>query len=175
MSDLCNQTTAAGTPCRNRAVEASDRCVAHLRLNGRKSTLTPEVAGLIVQMIQAGNHTNVACIAAGVPVSTFEKWWKRGDPRNDDEKDAGYREFRQRVERARAEGEVVLVTRVAAAATRDVQTAIWLLERMYPERWARVSQRDAAAEREQAERNDLDDPLKEIDELADARRRRISG
>jgi hypothetical protein len=171
----CSQLTAKGTPCRNWAVEGSDRCVSHLRMTGPKSGLTPQLAEKLAQMIAAGNHTTVACAALGIAKSTFYDWWARGDPTRDEPRDAGFRAFRERIEQAKAEGEAQLVLRIRQDATRNVQSAIWLLERTHPERWARVSQREAVPSSSDQSLEEAADPFAEFDELAEARRRRVGG
>lgn len=170
----CSQLTARGEPCRNGPVEGSDRCASHLRLTGAKHTLTREVADRLVLLIRAGNHVGVACMAAGVPKPTFYRWWHRGDPAGTDSRDAGFRELRERVEQAKAEGEAQLVTRVAADATRNVTSAIWLLERLHPERWARVTQREAVPSSGDESLAAAVDPFAEFDELAEARAKRVA-
>lgn len=82
--------------------------------------------------------------------------------------------LRERVERARAEGEahnVAIIAREARGG--NWQAAAWMLERQWPERWARPSQREAYIDRlaDVPVRPD-DDPFSELDELAAARRRR---
>lgn len=170
----CTQLTAAGQRCRSNAVEGSDRCSSHLRLTGPKTKLTPELTTQISRLISAGNHVGVACAASGVSRATFYVWWNRGDPDGDEGRDAGYRAFRAQVEKARAEGESTLVLRIAADATRNAESAKWLLERSFPERWARVSQRekDEAGQNVAALPDADDDPFREVDELAEQRLRR---
>ena len=174
----CSQTTVKGKPCKAYAMAGSDRCAVHLKIAGVSTKLTPEIQRHIVQLVQAGNYTPVACRAAGIGESTFYDWWARGDPAKDDPADAIYRAFRADVEDARATGETVLVSIVAREARNaDVKAAIWLLERMHPERWARASQREggilnAPAAQEAAAQFD---PFREFDELAEARRKKLGG
>jgi hypothetical protein len=166
----CSQLTAAGERCRSNAVEGSDRCSSHLSLTGPKTKLTPELTRQIAGLIAAGNHIGVACSASGVSRASFYVWWNRGDPFGEEENDAGYRDFRSTIEKARAEGETTLVLRVASDATRNAESAKWLLERSFPERWARISQREKD---EHAPVPDVDDdPFREVDELAEQRLRR---
>jgi hypothetical protein len=171
----CSQLTVAGEPCRSYAVRGSDRCATHLGLSRNHSTLTPEVAERIAQVVAAGNYIGTACAAAGVARQTFYGWWKRGDPDGTDPADAGYRAFRERIERAQAEGEARLVMLIARSAAESWQAATWLLERQYPERWARISQREREDLPEPMVVPKSDDPFAEVDELADARRRRDGG
>jgi transposase len=95
---------------------------AHRR-RGRPLKLTPEVADRIVGLVRAGNDVKTACGAAGVPRRSVTRWLAR------------YPWFRERVDRARAEGEASLVTRLALAARDDPWAAAKLLELAYPEHW----------------------------------------
>ena len=70
----------------------------------------------------------------------------------------------------------MLVSIVAREARNmEAKYAIWLLERMYPDRWARASQREASGTPAAAEAAAPFDPFDEFDELADARRKKLSG
>ena len=174
MSEPCSETTAAGTRCKNARVPGSERCSIHLRGTqiGRPTKLTPDVADLLVQMLRAGNYVGVSCHAARITRRTFAEWMKRGlSSRPEDEI---YREFRERAEQARAEGEVRNVTSIASAARESWQAAAWLLERQYPERWGRPSspQRREAADEDSGAESDFD-PFVEVDELAERRRARL--
>ena len=174
MSEPCSETTAAGERCRNSPVAGSDRCAVHLRGTqiGRPSKLTPDVLELLVQMLRAGNYVGVSCHAARISRRTFSDWMKRG--RSNAPEDSIYAEFRDRVEQARAEGEVRNVTSIASAARESWQAAAWLLERQYPERWGRPSspQRRETADEDSGAESDFD-PFVEVDELAERRRSRL--
>jgi hypothetical protein len=152
-------------------MSGSTMCVSHLTSSGRKSTLTPATADNIVVMLRAGNYMGVALAASGVPKQTFSDWMQRGE--SDADIDAPYRELRARVLQARAEGEVRNVAQIARAAATNWQAAAWMLERQFPDRWGRVSvrMRDTPTE-DDATSVVHEDPFAEVDELAEARRRR---
>lgn len=168
----CSETTAAGAPCKNSALPGSDRCSTHLRgTQGRPSKLTDELVETLVQMLRAGNYIGVCCHAVRITRQTFAYWMKRGT--TDRPEDAPYREFRERVEQARAEGEVRNVTNIARAAIESWQAAAWLLERQYPERWGRPSSpQRREAPPEDTPREAEFDPFAEVDELAERRKSR---
>jgi hypothetical protein len=170
----CTATTAKGEQCRNPAMEGSDRCVSHVGPVGRKTLLTSEVAEQLVAMLRAGNYLNVALRAVSVSRQTFHDWMRRG--RSDEPSDVEFRLLRDRVQQARAQGEARAVAAIAQAATSSWQAAAWLLERQYPERWGRVSVRyrddDGPPVPEVSAGPENDDPFSEVDELAEARRRR---
>jgi hypothetical protein len=173
VSVRCSQTTAAGKPCKSFAVEGSDRCVSHLRFVER-TVLTPQLVERITNALRGGLHLSVVLAHAGVPRSTFYGWLERGSPDGRKVKDALFRDLREKTERARAEGEVALGLTLAQAGRHDPQVAMWLLERQFPERWARVSQREMAEPGEQVVEPETD-PFGEVLQLAEERRKRRSG
>jgi transposase len=84
----------------------------------------------LITMLRAGNHVDIAAAAAGVPASTIAMLRERGG------------EIAEKVAQAAAEGEVRAVTQIAQAAAHNWQAAAWLLERTYPDRWARPVSRE---------------------------------
>jgi hypothetical protein len=167
---LCDQLTVDGAPCKKHAMNGATSCAAHLGLVGPKSTLTPEVADRIVALLSAGNYVQVAIRACGVARRTYTDWLAKGR-----EGDPEFEAFAERVDRARAEGEARNVAQIARAAGDSWQAAAWLLERMAPERWGRVSVRlrdVAPPESEVPIVTDEDDPFREVDELAERRHQR---
>jgi hypothetical protein len=160
----CTATTAKGQLCKRQALEGTTPalCVAHVGVNGPKTILTEELIGRVEQMLRAGNYVEVACAAAGVGRRTFYEWLSRGE----EETIGLYKDFHDRVDHAKAEGEARNVALVAKAASTSWQAAAWMLERQYPERWGRPSQR---AE-EPPTKSGPADPFAELDELAVRRR-----
>jgi len=172
----CVAQTVRGEQCRASAVHGSDRCSAHLGRVGRPTTFDEQVAERLVTMLRAGNYLGVAVSAAGVPMSTFKDWLRRGRSQKLD--DRPFAVFREKVESARAEGEARMVAVIARAAQEgDWRAAITLLEREFPERWGPVSVRqrdDVVPPPSDVEQPDESDPFREVDELA-ARRRARTG
>jgi transposase len=102
---------------------------------GRPTKLPTDEAELtrLEQLIRAGATGEVAAQAVGVDPSTFDLWLQKG--RNGVQP---YRDFSERVARARAESEAGLVARIASVAGKGSwQAAAWLLERRFPERWGK--------------------------------------
>jgi hypothetical protein len=145
----CGALTVKGEPCKREAMQGADRCAVHLHpeQRGWASLLTPEVADRLVALLKAGNYDAVAARAAGVSERTLTHWLNRG--KSSLPQDEPYRELRDRIVRARAEGEAVHVARVAQAAQEDWHASAWFLERSYPERWGRVSPRPFGIGREE--------------------------
>jgi transposase len=104
---------------------------------GRKVALTVEVADRIVQLLRAGNYVETAVAAAGIGRATFYEWLERGVPEGSAQADAPFRAFRERVDRAKAEGEARNVALIVKAAATNWHAAAWMLERQYPDRWGR--------------------------------------
>jgi hypothetical protein len=139
---------------------------------GDNRRLTAEVQERLIALLRAGNYVQQACEAAGVSRRTFYDWWQRGDPAGKESHRAPLRRFRRDCEQATAEAEARQVAVVAGAARQSWQAAAWWLERRYPERWARASQREKdGVEPELAAGSD---PFAEVDELARRRRERES-
>ena len=142
-------------------------CATHAGARvGRKSRLTDELAQRMLQVIRSGGYDEAACALVGVSQQVFREWMRRGNPEGTAPLDEPFRRFRAEVEKARAESEARSVAVIANAAPKNWQAAAWLLERRWPERWARVSQR---AEPEAPVTRPAD-PFAEVDELAQRRR-----
>lgn len=138
----CRAQTAKGTRCKNWAADGAVVCTSHLgaryrgRRRGRPTKLDEQVIERIVDVIRAGGYTKTAVAAAGIGLSTFHDWLERGDPERRSKADQPFREFRDRIEQAKAEGEARNVALIANAARKDWKAAAWLLERHFPDRWA---------------------------------------
>lgn len=102
---------------------------------GRRTKLTPEVQERIVSALRAGNYMDTAAQYAGIGESTLHRWIATG--REEDAPEI-YKEFREAVERARAEAEVRNVHLIQQAAQGGTwQAAAWFLERSHPGKWGR--------------------------------------
>jgi hypothetical protein len=101
----------------------------------RPTKLTPEVVKKIVLAINAGNYAKVAAQMAGIGETTYYRWLELSEKPNARKE---YREFRESIERAEAEAEVIALTRVRQAADNgDWKAAGWFLERKHGDRWGR--------------------------------------
>lgn len=164
---LCTSLTVKGAPCTNHAKPGSDppRCSTHLGTNKRGTSLTTQRHERFTSLMRAGNAFDTCARAVGVAPSTARTWYRQGAGAAAGEP---FRTFRLDVDRADAEAESRNVAIVATAARESWQAAAWLLERTHPERWARISQREKAAELKEPEQPH--DPFSEVDELAERRR-----
>jgi transposase len=140
------------------------------RAPGRPSKLTPEAIAQLEQLVRAGTTIDVAAAAVGVNRATIYRWLAAGEKAR---KGTYTRQLREAVERARAESESVLVARIGQAAAKGSwQAAAWLLERRFPERWMKPTERPLPDAPAAEDERDLDkDPFAEVVELAERRRR----
>jgi len=100
---------------------------------GRKTKLDEERQEKLLRAIRVGNDKKVACALAGISETTLYRWLELSQKKN---ARAELRQFRESLERAEAEAEVLKVSRIAQAADNGRwQAAAWWLERKYPERW----------------------------------------
>ena len=159
----CTGLTATGARCKRRVAAGTDLCPGHSTAPGGAPTKLDEtVTTRILGVLRVGGYPQAAAGVAGIHPKTLARWLARGNPDGSDPADAPYRAFRQRVDQARAEGETRNVAIIAQAAAQNWQAAAWLLERQFPERWARVSQR----EKDEPASATPNDPFAEVDELA---------
>lgn len=102
---------------------------------GRPTKLTPEIQERIIQALSAGNYQDTAARFAGIDPSTFYRWMDDGAK---DDADPLFKEFREAVEKARAQAEVRSVALIQNAANGGTwQAAAWWLERSHPQKWGR--------------------------------------
>jgi hypothetical protein len=101
---------------------------------GRRPKLTPALQERLIDALVAGNYIETACVYSGLGISTYYKWIEQSNKPNA-RKDLI--EFREAVERARAEAEVRNVSAINKIAKTNYQAAAWWLERSFPKRWGR--------------------------------------
>lgn len=97
--------------------------------------LTNDLVEQLEARLRSGSYLDVACRAIGIDPAQLDELLRTNTKRA--------REISERLESARANAEVANVALVQRAA-RDGNwlAAAWLLERLYPDRYARASQRD---------------------------------
>lgn len=101
---------------------------------GRRSLLTPELEKQILDLVGAGNYYDDACEAAGFSHKTLYRWLEFAERPN---APAKYRELRDKLQRARAQGRTVHVTFLRLHAEKDWKASAFFLERSDPARWGR--------------------------------------
>jgi hypothetical protein len=128
------------------------------KTTGRKSRLTRDVQEQLTNYIKRGHFETMACAACGIAESTYFRWKELGEDHLEDR--AGkkvlvkarspYREFREAVEKAKAQARMVHIENIRSAAfdtvTEGDRTKIipknwtasaWFLERTAPEMFGR--------------------------------------
>jgi len=136
-----------------------------------RSKLTKPLVDELVEILSAGNYIETACRSVNLPRGTFDTWHAKGR-----RGEKPYADFVERIDQARALGEIAKVAKVTAAADDDWRAAAWLLERQYPDRWGKASitaRPHRATQPPPVEKKPepvADDPFGEVDELARKRR-----
>jgi hypothetical protein len=120
----------------------------------RPTKLTPEVQDRIVAALRAGNYQETAAVYGGIDERTFYRWMEQGAL---DDADDIYRQFRQAVEKAKADAEVRDVALIDKAAhDGSWQAAAWKLERKFPNKWGRVNRTEISGPDGAAVKVDID-------------------
>ena len=114
---------------------------------GRRTKCTPELTELLCELLQAGNFIGVACSAVGISKATYHGWSQRAReelerlelpgarPR---QREQIYLDFLDRCARAIAKAETDAVEVIRAAMKRkNVNAAIFYLERAHGDRWGK--------------------------------------
>lgn len=104
--------------------------------SGRPSKLTPETRSNLLEALRRGSHLETACQATGVSYFTIREWVRRGEGRHSRASTPEYEKFAAEIKQAIADAEIVLVSKVRAAADRDWKAAAWILSHRYSERWS---------------------------------------
>jgi hypothetical protein len=95
--------------------------------------LNPEVVGRFFTAIRAGNYRETAARLAGIGPATMYRWMH--DPRPE------YAAFRIALLMCEAEVEVEVIGNLARLSRKSTKAGAFLLERRWPERWARPGRR----------------------------------
>ena len=95
-----------------------------------KEKLTDEGIKTAIRLCRAGLPDCQIAAALGVRAETFSIW--RNHPKTDNQI-----HLSKAMKKADAEREAELVTRIMRASDKTWQAAAWLLERKYPERYAK--------------------------------------
>jgi len=117
---------------------------AHRR-PGRPVKLNPEVVGRFFTAIRAGNYRETAARLAGIGPATMYRWMH--DPRPE------YAAFRI----ALLMCEVEVIGNLARLSRKSTKAGAFLLERRWPERWARPGRRRRPAKAARPDRPSLSD------------------
>ena len=97
---------------------------------GRPNSIGDIDINLLCDLLSSGNTIAHSCMEVGISVRTFNRWRSLGQ---DIEEEEVFQEFYFRTERARMNAVNSLLDVVYNQAQYDPKTAMWLLERIYPE------------------------------------------
>ena len=98
---------------------------AEKRERGRPPVMTEEVQEDILRTIRLGLHADRAALAHGISSSTLRNFKKRNPA------------FATAVKQAEAEAENGFLSRLLMHTDRQWTACAWMLERRWPERWAK--------------------------------------
>lgn len=139
---------------------------------GRKTLLTPELQQAICANITAGLNQQDAAELAGVPLTTFYNWLRRGEleqnrlaqsPRTKPRpRETVFLEFWKSVKKAQIAFKQTHVKNIEQAAPQHWQCSAWLLERRFPKEFGQ-----RVLVRQQVER--------ELEEVLDRLEQRLDG
>jgi len=102
---------------------------------GHPSKFNEDRAEKLLQAVRGGNYLETAARYAGLSYSTLRRWILKAD---DPDAPPEYGEFRDALEKARADAEVASLAKIQKAASEGAwQASAWYLERSWPERWGR--------------------------------------
>lgn len=121
------------------------------RRPGRPSKLNAEVVGPFLMVIRAGNYRETAARLVGMGPSTLYRWLH--DPRPE------YAAFRMALDMCEAEVEVEVIGNLARLSRKSTKAGAFLLERRWPERWARPGRRHRPAKAARQDRRSLSDTV----------------
>lgn len=117
--------------------------------------LTPEIIDKLCSYVKLGANVDTAALAEGIRLDILEGWLERG--RMDVAGDI-HSELIHRIAQARAQGEILHIHRIIEqGGARESQ---WILERMYPEKWA--PKKIESSPKQQSTARVLDAAFKEI-------------
>lgn len=90
---------------------------------------------VLVEKVRFGLFFKDACILAGVPIPTFERWMQRGEASDPEDPDEPYHSFAQAVRRAEAEAIEAATLALQAHWEKDWRAAEKFLARKRPKEW----------------------------------------
>lgn len=104
---------------------------------GRPTLLNPSRQAALLEAIEQGMPLKQAAAVAGMSYDTLNHWQKRGENESAPEE---YRQFCQLLRRSQAVAMQVHLASICDAAKRDWRAAAWMLERRFPDDFARQQQ-----------------------------------
>ena len=104
---------------------------------GRPTLLNPTRQAALLEAIEQGMPLKQAAAIAGMSYDTLNAWQKRGE---NESAPSEYRQFCQLLRHSQAVAMQVHLSSICDSAKRDWRAAAWMLERRFPEDFARQQQ-----------------------------------
>ena len=125
-------------------------------MRGRPTALTDETTQRICDRLEIGSTKHAAAAKAGIGVSTFMAWQKRGrdeqqrraDGERGNPNETRFIDFLESIEVAELIAEDTLIAKINDAASEHWQAAAWILERRHPEKYGRYTRSDVTSKGE---------------------------
>ena len=117
-------------------------------MTGRSTKLTDSTWARIKGSVEDGNYARTAALAAGIGETTFYRWRQQGAQDRREGRRTRLAHFDEDLEAAQARAEEYHLEQITQAAQgndakpSDWKAAAWLLERKYPDRFARRTARE---------------------------------
>ena len=108
---------------------------------GRPTLLNPTRQAALLEAIEQGMPLKQAAAVAGMSYDTLNHWQKRGE---NESAPPEYCQFYQQLRQSQAVAMQVHVSSICDAAKRDWRAAAWMLERRFPEDFARQQHHEHA-------------------------------
>ena len=100
---------------------------------GSPSKLEDSRVEELVKWLKLGYYIEDACTMAGIGKTTYYRWLEKAEEGLEE-----YRDFRDSVQKARAEAEGAHIMNIRKAADNGVwQASAWYLERSHPSKWGK--------------------------------------
>ena len=100
---------------------------------GRPSKLEDSRVEELVKWLKLGYYIEDACTMAGIGKTTYYRWLEKAEEGLEE-----YRDFRDSVQKARAEAEGAHIMNIRKAADNGVwQASAWYLARSHPSKWGK--------------------------------------
>lgn len=97
--------------------------------------LTDDLIEKLCSYVRMGVSIAISAQAEGIPVDIVQDWLIKSESGQEP-----YSTFAKRIMQAKAQGEILHIQRIVAQGS--AKESQWLLERMYPERWATKKTKD---------------------------------
>lgn len=114
-------------------------------MSKRKYKISQADIDKICNLVRCGNYVKTSVNAVGVNYNTFLTCMTRGKKGHE-----RYTAWYEQVERAKAEFESGAVSKIAeSGADGNIGAFMWMLPRMYPQRWGKVNRQEVKVDNSQ--------------------------